>query len=75
VSRGSVNLAFVRFFHDDHLSKPNLLETNFCVFGIDRCSVYTGFKLTNLKSFYIGTLFKVWFIQDSGLFRKHKRWS
>ena len=37
-----------------------------CVFCIDRCSVYVGF-LTKIT--YIGSLFKVQFIQESGIFR------
>ena len=36
------------------------------VFGIDRCS-FVQVKLTKIS--YIGTLLKVWFIQDSSLFR------
>jgi hypothetical protein len=48
-----------------NLSKSNIFGTNFCV-------LKTGFwfiQVTEANILYIGTLFKVCFIQDSGLFR------
>ena len=49
-----------------NLSKSNPLGTNFCVLNRQECSLY---RLNLRNTSYIGTLYKVWFIQDFGSFR------
>ena len=51
--------------YSETLSKINLLETNFC--GLNR-QVFSFTQVKLRKISYIGTLLKVWFLQDSGLF-------
>ena len=46
------------------MSKPNFLGTNLCVWNR-----FIQVKLTKIS--YIGTLFIVWFIQNSGLDSYH----
>jgi len=46
-------------------SKPILHGVNFCV----RNKQFIQVKLTLTKISYIGTLFKVWYILDSSLFK------